>query len=155
MNVEEFLRDPGSTTGYFNQLSLDYRLDILQHGINGECFERIIAIYLNSIPCLVAISRTKINFPLFLDILQNAGHIPIGTRLFAPNSSIKRENLNINPIFVDDIENLIIANFISTITTNDKKLYCRTSDFTFEDQMMHLDEYTLPGLTKILNKTTL
>lgn len=155
MNVDEFLRDPGSTTGYFSQLSLDYRLDILQHGINGEYFERIIAIYLNSTPCLVAISRTKINFPVFLDILQNAGHIPIGTRLFAPNSGINRENLDINPIYVDDIENLIIADFISTITTNDKKLYCRTSDFIFEDQMMHLDEYALPGLIQILNKTPL
>lgn len=152
MEIEEFLRDPGSTTGYFSQLAHDYRLDILSHGINGEYFERVIAIYLNGIPCIVAISRTRIKFPLFLDILQNAGHIPIGTRLFAPNSNIVRANLNIGVVTPDNINNSKINNFIRDLAIESKELYCRTSDFVFEGQTMHLDEYTLPGLAKILKK---
>jgi len=151
--IEEFLQDPGSTTGYFSQLSHEYRLEILKHGINGDSFERIIAIYLNNIPCMLAISKTSLSFPLFLDILQNAGQIPIGTRLFAPDSSIIRANLQISLIDKKKIDNPIIARFIEDVKYEGAQLYSRMSDFVFEEQFMHLDEYALPGLVDILNDT--
>lgn len=153
--IEEFLRDPGSTTGYFSQLSHDYQLEILKHGINGEYFERIIAIYLNGVPCIVAISKTRVDSPVFFDILRNAGQVPIGTKLFATDANITRTNLDISIVAPNDIKNSIIANFIASISIESKGLYYRTSDFVFEDQIMHLDEYALPGLTQILKETSL
>ena len=153
MKIEEFLRDPGSSTGYFNQLTGDYKLEILHHGINGDTFERVIAIYLDKIPCMLAISRTKLEFPLFLDILQNAKQIPIGTRLFAKDSGITRTNLQISKIITKDVHKLEILDFIHKMNYICDELYLRKSDFVFQEQIMHLDEYALPGLVDILNDT--
>lgn len=155
MGIEEFLQDPCSTTGYFKQLSHNYELEILQHGMNGDNFERIIAIYLNKIPCMLAISKTKIKFPLFFDILQNAGHIPIGTRLFATESNISRINLQIGKAVLTDIHNVRILEFLQNMKYSTDDLYYRTSDFIHQEQIMHLDEYALPGLIKILANTKL
>lgn len=150
MGIEEFLRDPGSTTGYFSQLTDDYKLEILHHGINGDSFERIIAIYLDKVPCMLAVSRSKIEFPLFLDILQNAKHVPIGTRLFAPDSGISRINLQITKATTKDIYDAEMLGFMHKMNYTTDEFYCRKSDFMYQEQIMHLDEYCLPGLIDIL-----
>lgn len=150
MKIEEFLRDPGSSTGYFSQLTNDYKLEILHHGRNGNNFERIIAIYLNKIPCMLAVSKTNLEFPLFLDILKNAKQIPIGTRLFAPDSGISRINLQISKIRQQDVHNSEILDFIHRMNYTMDELYYRKSDFVYQEQIMCLDEYCLPGLVNIL-----
>jgi chorismate-pyruvate lyase len=150
MKIEEFLRDSGSTTGYFKQLTDDYGLEILRHGIIGDTFERAIAIYLNKAPCMLAVSKTKVEYPCFFEILQNAGDVSIGTKLFAPDSGITRTNLQISKINLKDIEHKEIVNFIHKMNYNLNELYYRKSDFIYQQQKMHLDEYVLPSLIEIL-----
>jgi chorismate-pyruvate lyase len=154
MTIEEFLRDPGSTTGYFKTLSDDYRLEILKHGLNEDRFERVISIYLDGIPVMLATSQTSIQDPLFLDILQNAGQIPIGTRLFAANSGIIRTNLQITEIFSDDVAHDVICSELKSIGCVNETLYFRSSDFIYENQKMSLYEYSLPGMVELLRKNT-
>lgn len=151
MTIEEFLQDRGSTTGYFSGLSQLYKLEILHHGINGAEFERIVAIYLENIPVMLGVSNTKLSHKKFLDILQNAAHIPIGTKLFAPDAGIVRTNMRISQIFRNNISNQIINSFLlSNIPDIGNTLYFRQSDFIYKEQSMQLDEYVLPGLIKLL-----
>lgn len=152
MTIEDFLKDPGSTTGYFSTLSEVYVLKILDHGINADKFQRIVAIYLENIPVMLGVSSTQLSHTTFLDILQNAAHVPIGTKLFAVDSGISRTNMQVRQIPVDTIANKAVNDFLANLTNLPDQLYFRQSDFVYENQSMRLDEYVLPGLINLLAK---
>lgn len=150
MKIKEFLLDPGSSTEHFSKLACDYAIEVLKSAESDGYFERVVAIYLGKVPCMVAISRTLTADLIFLDILQNAGKIPIGRKLFAVDSGITRTNLDVETIAKSAIKDITVTNFIERIELSVAELYIRTSDFIYQDQKMHLDEYILPGLQLIL-----
>lgn len=149
--VEEFLKDYGSTTSSFKQMSDKYRLDVLSNGFIGEEFYRIVAIYVDDLGVMLGLSVTHQNHATFLDILQNAKHIPIGVQLFNPENQITRTNVSIFKINVSQITNLIITDYLA-LNGIIGEIYVRQSDFIKNNETMSLIEYILPGLEVLLDK---
>ena len=154
MTIMEFLADYGSTTQHFRSWSDDYRLEVLEHGVVGDSFQRLVVIFVDKIPVMLGLSETKLVNPLFLDILQNAGLVPIGVRLFAPDCGIKRMDAKIGQINTDSVINkAAIAYLLQNSVTGD--IYYRQSNFVYQEQKMILKEYILPGLIGLLEKNQL
>lgn len=150
MNLEQIIYDPGSTTKAFKYLTDDYKLEILFSGFDKNLFKRTIVIKLDDIPVMLAVSETQVSNDLFLDILQNAHHTPIGVKLFSPELAIKRGEMQVTQINVEMIDDLIVANYIKALNISERLFY-RTSIFTSNMQIMELKEYILPGLEVIIN----
>ncbi len=153
MNIEEFLNDYGSTTAHFKSWSNDYHLDILDHGICGNKFHRVVLIWVDKIPVMIGLSETELTNLTFVEILQNAGAIPIGVRLFAPNSGITRTEASISQIGTDNIINKSVRNYLTHSNTYGS-IYLRQSNFVTTNEKMMLKEYILPGLIELLEVKT-
>lgn len=151
MTINEFLADYGSTTQHFKSWSNDYFLEVLDQGVIGDSFQRLVVIYLDKIPVMLGYSKCKLDNFIFTDILKNAGLIPIGVRLFAPESGISRVEADIGLIDFNDIENSKIKNYLFEAKYT-QKIHYRSSSFVVLNQSMKLIEYVLPGLIEILAK---
>ena len=149
MTIEEFLADYGSTTAHFKSWSDDYRLEVLDHQVVGNRFQRLVVIFVEKIPVMLGLSETEITNPLFLDILQNAGVRPIGLRLFAPEAEIKRVEPEIGKLNISDITNLDVLDYLAKSCVTGE-IYFRQSNFIHYEQQMTLKEYILPGLIELL-----
>jgi chorismate-pyruvate lyase len=154
MNWHDIVYDPGSTTKAFKILTSDYKLDVLFSDFDNNLFKRVIVINLDQVPVMVALSATKITNNLFLDILQNAHTTPIGLRLFAPDSCIRRGSMLVSTLDISEISDQTILNYLHTIN-HDNQLYFRSSIFTYGHETMYLGEYILPGLKQIIDKYNL
>ena len=153
MNLMQFLADYGSTTKYFKSWSDDYNIEVLDTGIVGDLFFRVVAIYVDQIPVIVGISQTKLTNPTFLSILQNAGVSPIGEKLFSPDFGIQRIGLSTDQIDKDLISNNIIKEYVFK-NCDVNKIYFRQSEFVVANEVMGLKEFILPGLEEILIRYT-
>lgn len=151
MNWKDIVYDPGSTTRAFKVLSTDYKLEVLFSDFESDSFKRTIVISLDSVPVMVASSITNQESPIFLDILQNSQSIPIGVRLFAPDSGISRGEMKVTPVELYDIDDRFVVSYIQSLEI-DKDLYYRESTFKHGTQLMQLKEYVLPGLKYIIDK---
>lgn len=149
MTIEEFLADYGSTTQHFKSWSNDYRLEVLDHGLNRDKFQRIVVIFVDKIPVMLGLSETEITNTLFMDILQNAGLVPIGVRLFDPSAGISRTQAQIGRLNTIDINNQVVLRYLANAgVTGD--IHYRQSVFIANEQSMLLKEYILPGLIELL-----
>ena len=153
MSITEFLADYGSTTTHFKQMSDKYELKILQHGVVGDKFERLVIIYVADLPVMFGLSVTNLSSPTFLNILQNARTVPIGVKLFAAGTAIIRTNMIIKQIDVALVENYIISKYLQENKISGQ-IYYRQSDFVNGAETMQLKEYILPGLLELLSKNT-
>lgn len=149
---QEFLNDYGSTTYRFKKISKNYEIKVLFSGIENKVFQRIVSIFLNNAPVMVAISETNTNNTVFMKILQDAANNPIGEKLFKPDSGIKRVNMQIKAILPQQISNSIIYENIIKLGygLQQKELYIRESQFIFNNEQMYLTEYVLPSLVNLL-----
>lgn len=148
---EKIVNDPGSTTTAFKCISSNYELDVLFSDFEEEIFKRVIVIKLDYIPVMIAVSKTHESNELFLDILKNAKTTPIGMRLFAPKSGIKRGPMTVTQIDLKDIDDELVLGYLPAFGM-DYGLYYRLSTFTKDLQTMELKEYILPGLKYVINK---
>lgn len=151
MSLTKFLANPGSTTIFFKKITKEYQLKILDNNYLANRLERITIIELDHIPVMLNLSYTSLTNSKFIDILENAATTPIGTKLFVPNSGIKRAQMSVSQIGVNQIDNVIIQNYMHELGLDTKtQLYVRQSQFTYQDEVMHLVEYILPGLVTLL-----
>ena len=153
MNVVEFLSDYGSTTKHFKSWSDEYNLEVIDQGIFDDMYFRLVVIYVDKIPVMLGLSETKLSNLTFLDILQNAGVTPIGVRLFEPSSGIKRVKPIIGQVDTKLITNIATRDYLVKAKTHGL-IYYRESDFVFDNEIMALKEYILPGLNEILKQYT-
>ena len=153
MNVKEFLADDGSTTKHFKTWSDEYLLEVMEHGIVGDIFSRLVIIFVDQIPVMLGLSETKLLNLIFLDILQNAGVNPIGVPLFAQNSGIKRVKPFIGKIDTKTINNQTIKSYLVQSNVSGV-IYYRQSNFVINDEIMTLKEFILPGLNDVLKQYT-
>ena len=149
MTIEEFLTDYGSTTQHFKSWSNDYRLEVLEHGLNGNKFQRIVVIFVDKIPVMLGLSETEITNPLFMDILQNAGLVPIGVRLFDPSAGISRTQAQVGQLNTANIDNEIVLGYLANSGVTGS-IHYRQSVFIINKQSMLLKEYIMPGLIELL-----
>ena len=151
MAILEFLTNCESTTSYFKRISDKYQLDVLQHGIKGNVFQRLVLIHVDDVPVMFGFSETRLDNANFLNILQNAGNTPIGLSLFAKNTSIARANMEVKQIDIVAVSHPLIVDYL----TSQKiigKIYCRQSCFVDGDETLQLKEYILPGLLELLSQ---
>jgi chorismate-pyruvate lyase len=153
MTIMEFLADYGSTTGHFKSWSDDYRLEVLEHGVVNDIFQRLVVIFVDKIPVMLGLSETNLANPTFLDILQNAGVTPIGLRLFAPNAGIKRIEPEIGLLDTQTITNQATFQYLANANVAGM-IYFRQSNFVVANEVMTLKEYILPGLVDVLAQNT-
>ncbi len=153
MDVMEFLADYGSTTKLFKTWSDEHSLEVIEHGVVGGEFSRLVVIFVDKIPVMLGLSETKLSNIKFLDILQNVGITPIGVSLFAPNSGIKRINPFIGKIDTKTISNQTTKNYLVQNNVSGM-IYYRRSNFVIDDEIMTLKEFILPGLNDILKQYT-
>ncbi len=153
MNVMEFLADYGSTTKHFKTWSDEYFLEVIEHGVVGDVFSRLVVIFVDKIPVMLGLSETKLSNLTFLEILQNAGVTPIGVRLFAPNSGIKRIESFIGKIDTKTINNQTIKSYLVQSNVSGV-IYYRQSNFVMDDEILTLKEFILPGLNDVLKQYT-
>lgn len=149
---QEFLNDYGSTTYRFKKMSKNHKVKVLFSGINNKIFQRIVSIYLNNVPVMIAVSETNTNNKTFMKILEDAASNPIGEKLFKPDSEIKRVNMQIKVILPQEISNSIVYEHIIELgyELQQKDFYIRESQFIFYNEQMHLTEYVLPSLVNLL-----
>jgi chorismate-pyruvate lyase len=135
--------------------SLDNNLsvEILKTGVQGDNYVRIIALKLSNTPVIAAISQTNLQNKLFKDIIANADTTPIGTKLFTPNSSIKRrDDMLIRKIKLSSIKNPVVTAYLSKLGYTDNDLIIeRYSIFYYQQQTLDLIEYILPSIDKFVN----
>ncbi len=151
MLIRKFLENYGSTTISFKQMSDKYHLTILADGFIKDIFHRIVAIYVDDIGVMIGFSLTNKTCQTFLDILQNAKHVPIGVQLFDHKNKITRASLVIDKIDVSLIDNQIISDYMRNNQITGE-IYVRRSTFIKYNEKMELLEYVLPSLEQLLNK---
>lgn len=167
MNIKQFLNYSGSTTKLFKSTTYNYKIEVLSSevkemskdssGIHNNNFQRIVVIYLDNIPIMIALSYTNCSCQKFFSILQEADTKPIGEFLFVAHSGIKRAKMKIYQIKIKNIQNNVIRDYILQLPLpNNYAIYERKSRFTYhkdkKTEKMFLIEYMLPGLEKFLNK---
>ncbi len=113
MTVLDFFSNWGSTTQIFKSWTTDIQIMVLENQVKQNIFNRIVVILIDKIPVLLGHSETCINNTCFFEILNYARSTPIGTSLFAPNSGIKRINLEIKKMPTSQITNKIIRGYLS------------------------------------------
>jgi chorismate-pyruvate lyase len=118
----------------------------------SEYYERNIVLNLNNVPVLVATSQTLLSNAIFLDILQNSGTQPIGNRLFAPDSSIKRDpTMSIRKVCIVDIDNIILQDYLLSLNYNkNDTLIMRKSYFYYKKEALQLIEFILPTISQFI-----
>lgn len=149
MTWEDIVYDPGSTTKAFKGISSDYKLELLFSDFDQNIYKRAIIIKLDDIPVMLAVSETNELNDKFLEILQNAQTRPIGEKLFAAKSGIKRGVMTVDPVTVDDIEDSLALDYIHALGV-ENGIFFRKSTFFAGAQTMDLKEYVLPGLKHIV-----
>ena len=149
MNIHQFLFNYAATTDSFKLISKEYKLEVLESGIIDNKFKRLVLIHVANMPVMFGLSATNLHNHHFLHILKNAHTTPIGSVLFAPESNIRRYKMQVESIDITSITNTIIKQYMTdnAITSN---IYYRYSDFVFQQERMHLQEYILPNLLTLL-----
>ncbi len=148
---QEFLNDYGSTTKRFKEISKNNVVEVLFSGVTNNNFQRIVSIFLDNISIMVAISETNITNATFLQILQDSANNPIGEKLFESSSGIKRINMQISTISLQQITNQVIYEYLHQLGYNIQQVfYIRKSQFILNNEFMQLTEYILPSLLNLL-----
>ena len=153
MNIIDFLADFGSTTKTFKTWSDEYSLDVIENGIMGDVFCRLVVIFVDKMPVMLGLSETRLSNPKFLDILKNAGSTPIGVRLFAANSGISRIEPFIGQLDTEAVTIRAIKDSLVQYGASGM-IYYRQSNFVIDNEIMTLQELVLPGLNDVLRKYT-
>ncbi len=150
--IEQFVNNPASMTKALKSLDNDLTVKILKTGVQQLNYVRIIALKLSGTPVIVAISQTNLKNKTFKNIIANADVTPIGTKLFAPNSLIKRKaGMEINQTSIASIKNSTIQNYILGLGyTKDDNIIMRTSQFYYQKEDLDLVEYILPSINNFL-----
>lgn len=154
--LNALIYNPQSMTKSLKKLNPNLTVTVLDSGIqkhnDKQYYERNIALNLENIPILVATSQTTTYNKMFLDILQNSGTKPIGEKLFAASSSIKRNPvMDISKISIADIDNNILYKYLLNLGYHKNDLIImRKSYFDYNKETMQLIEYILPTINKFI-----
>ncbi len=149
-NLQQIVSNQASMTKTLKSLDPDLSVQILKTGVQNDKYVRIIALKLSDTPVIAAISQTSLKNPLFKDIIANADATPIGVKLFAPNSPIKRHaDMQISEIKLSSIKNRVLYNYIASLGYTDKNVIIkRYSQFYYQKQTLDLIEYILPSINQ-------
>ncbi|MCC2624581.1 MAG: hypothetical protein K0R14_454 [Burkholderiales bacterium] len=144
----QFLYNQSSMTKQLESLDNNFQVIVLNSGMAGDDYKRIVSLTLSNIPVIVAISQAKTGSPYFVDLLKNADTKPIGKILFARNSGVIRDlGMKVDQIYLNHIGDNTVRNYIASLGyTNKDVIYKRTSIFRKKAQYMQLDEYVLPSI---------
>jgi chorismate-pyruvate lyase len=153
-DLSSFINNKASMTVALKSLHHDFNVKLLKTGVDGYDYVRISSLNLESEPVIVAFVSTKLINSTFVNILKNAGITPIGKMLFAPKADIHRnDNMKVKVILVSDIKNNTIHSYINRIGYKDStKIVVRYSEFYHKYEVMKIDEYILPSITKYFSK---
>ena len=149
-NLEQLVSNQASMTKTLKSLDPDLSVQILKTGVQNDKYVRIIALKLSGTPVIAAISQTNLKNPLFKDIIANADVTPIGVKLFAPNSPIKRNaDMQISKVELSSIKNPILHDYIASLGyTGKDAIIKRYSQFYYQKQTLDLIEYILPSINQ-------
>ena len=151
-SLDQLVQNSGSMTKTLNLLDPHLSVQILKTGVQGSNYVRITALKIADTPVIAAISQTNLHNKIFKAIVANANVTPIGTKLFAPNTLIKRRgNMQVNPIKLSSIKNSIIVQYLSSLGYTDTDIIIqRSSQFYYQKQTLDLVEYILPSINQFL-----
>lgn len=149
-NLEQLVSNQASMTKTLKALDPDLSVQILKTGVQNDKYVRIIALKLSNTPVIAAISQTSLKNPMFKDIIANADATPIGVKLFAPNSPIKRRaDMQISEVKLSSIKNPVLHNYLASLGYTDKDVIIkRYSQFYYQKQTLDLIEYILPSINQ-------
>ena len=148
--LEQVVYNNASMTKTLKSLDNNLSVQILKTGVQGNNYVRIIALKLSDTPVIAAISQTNLKNKMFKDIIANADTTPIGVKLFAPDSPIKRRNdMQISQIKISAIPNSVIRSYLYSLNyTESDTITQRYSQFYYQKQTLDLIEYILPSISK-------
>lgn len=150
--INQLLDNKQSMTGQLEDLDSDLTVDVLYSGVENKKFERIVSLNLADEPVLIGVSQARQSSPYFVNILKNANTTPIGMVLFAPNSQIRRDDMQVETIHLSSIKDIIVKEYLSELGYNyDTHIYKRVSTFRYKKQSMQLIEYILPSINQFLD----
>lgn len=149
-NLEQLVSNQASMTKTLKSLDPDLSVQILKTGVQNDKYVRIIALKLSNTPVIAAISQTSLKNSMFKDIIANADVTPIGVKLFAPNSPIKRHaDMQISEVKLSSIKNRVLRNYVANLGYTDKDVIIkRYSQFYYQKQTLDLIEYILPSINQ-------
>lgn len=147
--LEQVVYNNASMTKTLKTLDNNLSVQILKTGVQGNNYVRITSLKLSDTPVIAAISQTNLKNTMFKDIIANADVTPIGVKLFAPDSKIKRrDDMQITQIKVRAITNPVIRNYLYSLSyTDNDTITQRYSEFYYKYQTMDLIEYILPSIS--------
>lgn len=149
-NLGQLVSNQASMTKTLKVLDPDLSVQILKTGVQNDKYVRIIALKLSNTPVIAAISQTSLKNPMFKDVIANADVTPIGVKLFAPNSPIKRHtNMQISEVKLNAIKNPVLHSYLASLGYTDKDIIIkRYSQFYYQKQTLDLIEYILPAINQ-------
>lgn len=147
--LEQVVYNNASMTKTLKSLDNNLSVQILKTGVQGNNYVRIISLKLSDTPVIAAISQTNLKNKMFKDIIANADVTPIGVKLFAPDSKIKRrDDMQITQIKVRAVTNPVIRNYLYSLSyTDNDTITQRYSQFYYKQQTLDLIEYILPSIS--------
>ncbi len=149
MQIEQIANDHGSLTKSLKALNSNYSIEVLATGANKTEYRRTIAEKLNNIPVIMASSSANLDNVFFVNLLANSATKSIGEVLFAPDSKIKRKQMENQHITVGEINNDAIKDYLYKLGyTQHQEIIYRDSIFSLDDQNMQIEEYFLPSLNQ-------
>ena len=150
--MAQVVNNPASMTKTLKALDNNLSVQMLKTGQQGTKYVRIVALKLSGTPVIAAISQTDMTNTTFKNIIANADVTPIGTKLFASDSTIKRrQNMQIRQIKLSSIKNSVITDYLLNLGyTPGTYLTERSSQFYSQMQTLDLIEYILPAMDKFV-----
>ena len=149
---DQLINNKDSMTKSLKGLNQNLSIEVLKTGRQSQNYVRISSLKLDNTPVIVAISKTKITNKWFCLLLVNANSSPIGNKLFAPDSEVKRGKMIITKIYIEDIKDPVIIKYLNKLGSHLKEpfIIMRKSSFYYHEEDMDLIEYILPSINQFI-----
>ena len=153
LTMNQVVSNHGSMTTTLKQLNSDFTVKVLYTGVEDDKYNRIVTLQLNQKPVIDAISTTALHNAYFVNLLSHADTQPIGSILFAPHSTVHRnQHMQILYSELSHIHNNVIRRHLFSLGyTIHTKIIIRISEFDYNLQTMQLREYILPQLNSFIH----
>ncbi len=150
---QAFIANEDSMTTALKQLDPNLSVELLESGEKHGVFVRTVVLKLQQTPVILAVSRAGNDSPIFVKILAEADRTPIGTRLFAKDSGIRRSSMEVKQVSREQIQEESLKSYLRTLNIpTDSFLALRRSLFTQGEEQLELIEYVLPSVETFLEK---
>lgn len=149
MNFEEIIYSSEPTNKALDVISIDQTESVLFNDFEEDIFKRAVLVKLDNVPVIITSFETKADSSKFISMLKSEENVL--KVLHKNRSDINRHETTVTQTKSSALNDKFLSGYFNA-TGIEYSLYIRNSKFSYNEQMMELNEYILPGLKFIMKK---